>query len=203
MSHPVDRDGPRVMWSVSQIATRDGISKQAVSKIVKSLIENTDIPVERDGRGRVSSLSLAHYDHHRSQFTNPAKTNVSRSEPIGSTSSPFRLDSFDEARRQGEWLKVEREKLRRQEELKQLVRADLLSEALAVCGKEIQSIISRLQNRADEVALAVSKEGVHGARLLLRQIAFDLNTAIADKLDEIIIDAPARDPQIVDEDITP
>lgn len=203
MSYPVDSDTPRVMWSISQIATRDGISKQAVSKIVKALIESTDIPVERDGRGRVSSLSLAHYDHHRSQFTNPAKTAAPRHEPTSGTSPIARSDSFDEARRQGEWLKVEREKLRRQEELKQLIRADMLADALTICGKEIQNIVSRLQNKADEVALAISKEGVHGVRLLLRKLAFDLNIEIADKLNEIIADAPARDPLIEDEEITP
>ena len=202
MSHPVDSDAPRIMWSVSQIAERDGISKQAVSKIVKSLVEKEGLPVERDGRGRVSLLSLAHYDHYRSQFTNPAKTNASRNEPSSSSNPTGRSDSFDEARRQNEWLKVEREKLRRQEELKKLIRVDLLADALAVSGKEIQNIVARLSNKADEIALAVSKEGAHGVRLALRQIAFELNTEIADKLSEIVANAPVSDPMIEDEEIT-
>ena len=200
MGYPVDSDAPRIMWSISQIAERDGISKQAVSKVVKSLIDNEGLPVERDGRDRVSKVSLAHYDHHRSRFVNPAKQ---RSDKPSPPETAFKSDSFDEARRQGEWLKVEREKLRRQEELKKLIRVDLLANALAISGKEIQNIVARLSNKADEIALAVSKEGAHGVRLALRQIAFELNTEIADKLSEIVANAPANDPMIEDEEITP
>lgn len=194
MSKPVDSGGPRVMWTIGQIAERDGISKQAVSKVVKALVEGHDVPVERDSRGRLARISLAHYEHHRSQFANPAKVAAPR--PAAPEEPTPRSDSFEEARRQGEWLKIERERIRHQEELKQLVRADRLGEALDICGREIQAVVARLPNKADDVAVAVSKEGVHGVRILLRDIAFELNSAIADLLEGIAAKAPKTDPVI-------
>ncbi|WAC26412.1 hypothetical protein [Ancylobacter sp. SL191] len=197
MASPVD-SGPRVMWSVSQIAERDGISKQAVSKVVQSLIAGHDIPVERDSRGRVARVSLAHYDHHRGQFANPAKVAAARPSTPGPLADT-RGDSFDEARRQNEWLKVEREKLAQAQERKQLVRADLLTEALERVGREIQSLVARLPNKADDLALAGAKEGVHGVRIALRAAANDINTAIADALANIAHLAPVADPAQTDE----
>ena len=197
MSHPVDSQGPRVLWSISKIAERDGITKQAVSKVVQALISDHDLPVERDTRGRVSRVSLPHYDHHRGQFTNPAKVMAAR--PARSPAEGDRGDSFEEARRQGEWLKVEREKLDQARERKLLVRVDMLSEALDRAGREIQSIVSRLPNKADDVALAGAKEGVHGVRVLLRDIAFKLSMEVADRLSELAVAAPAHEPALSDE----
>src|SRR5690606_25382565 len=106
--------------------------------------------------------------------------------------------SRDEALRQEAWLKVGREKLRRQEEIGQLLRADRTRQAITVCGREIQSMVARLQNRADDMALAVGREGVHGLRVLLRQISFDLNTEIANRLEEILAGADEQDELIED-----
>ena len=59
------------MWSAEQIAARDGVTKQAVSKTVQAILAvMKNVPVERDGRGRVLRISLAHYDHHRERFMN-------------------------------------------------------------------------------------------------------------------------------------
>lgn len=201
--------GPVVFRTVGEIAALHGVSKQAVSKNLKRLVEAGDVPVERDGRGRIVRVSLAHYDHARERFTNPAKT-VARpgsSDTEGdagervATSAPRvpPTDSFEEARRQNEWLKVTREKLRHQEEMRQLVRADALAEAMTIAGREIQAIIMRLPNRADDIALAVSREGQFGARTLLRTVAFELAEQIANRLGDVSATAPAGDAMIEDE----
>lgn len=201
-----------VMWSIAQIAARDGVSKAAVSKTVKKLTETSpDTPVERGGQNQVMRVSLAHYDHFRQRHANPAKvtaplrsggdvTPLSPSLSGGAGKPLDQSETFEEARRQAEWLKVGREKIRRQEECGQLVRRDQLSDAHARVGSELQSIIRRLPNKADEIALAVSKEGVHGVRVLLRQIAFEIGNQMADKLAEIAEAAPTTDPLIEDED---
>lgn len=198
------------MWSIAQIAVRDEISKAAVSKAVKKMLEDWhDTPVERGSQGQVMRVSLAHYDEFRQRFTNPAKATapirgVEDQAPAGrqtGTRPPARdEESFEEARRQSEWLKVGREKIRHQEDCDQLIRKDRSDEALAIIGGEIQAILRRLPNRADEVAMAVSKEGVHGVRVLLRQIAFAVGTEIADKLATIAATAAEHDPLIEDED---
>jgi hypothetical protein len=192
-----------VMWSISQIAARDGVSKPAVSKTVKKLIEDRpDTPVERGGQGQVMKISLAHYDHYRQRFVNPAKASAPIRSIVPAASVPpiNPSDSFDEARRQSEWLKVGREKIRHQEECGQLVRRDRLEDGHKAIGAELLSIIRRLPNRADDVALAVSKEGVHGVRVLLRQIAFEIGNQMADKLAELAETAPENDPLIEDEE---
>ena len=196
-------DAAMIMWSIGQIAERDMVSKPAISKQVRKLIDaKPDTPVELDGQGRVLRVSLAHYDEYRQRHVNPAKATAPL-RPIEGTSDgerqdppPRAADSFDEARRQSEWLKVGRERIRHQEEIGLLVRRDMLSEAVRTVGAEIKTVVSRLQNRADDIALAVSKEGVHGARSLLRKIAFDLGNEIADKLCAIAAAAPDSDPLI-------
>lgn len=198
-----------VMWSVAQIAARDGVSKPAVSKTVKKLLEaRPNTPVQRGSQGQVLGISLAHYDEYRQRHVNPAKATAplrpldgGSDEGGPSLQRPFKDEnSFDEARRQAEWLKVGREKIRHQEDCGQLIRKDKNDEAIILVGSAMQAIIRRLPNRADELALAVSKEGVHGARTLLRQIAFDVGNQIADKLEEIASTAPESDPLIVDDE---
>ena len=194
-----------VMATPTEVAARDGVSKQAVTKTVRRFVDDHDLPVERDGRGRIVRFSLAHYDHYRGEFASSEKVAAARAndrtetaEPSSGKSASHSSTSRDEALRQEAWLKVGREKIRAQEDAGQLVRADCLEEALAASGREIQSRVARLQNRADDMALAVSREGVHGLRVLLRQIAFELNSEIADQLEAIRKGAPEHDELIED-----
>jgi hypothetical protein len=194
-------DETLIMWTIGQVAERDGVSKPAVSKAIKKLIEaRPDTPVNYDGQGRVLAISLAHYDEFRQRFVNPNKATAPirrLDEKPGKQASPE--DSLEEAKRQSEWLRLGREKIRHQEELKQLVRRDRLNDAVRSAGAEIRTVVSRLANRADDIALAVSKEGVHGARVALRTIAFELGNEIADKLAAIAVTAPEVDELIEDD----
>lgn len=193
-----------VMWTAVQIAARDGVSKQAVSKTVRKLLEDRpDTPVQRGDRGQVLSISLAHYDEYRQRFVNPAKAAA----PIRHNGGGQKLNSsvelgatFEEARRQAEWLKVGRERIKHQEDLKQLLRKDKVEEANQVIAREIQSVVARLPNHADAIAIAVSREGAHGARVALRTIAFDLGNSIANRLQAVADEAPEFDPIIETED---
>jgi len=202
-------DGTLTMRTISEIAARDGVSKMAVSKAVKKLLEaKPDTPVERDGQGRVMRVSLADYDEFRARHVNPAKSKVplrhdddpapaDQIQPGGATP---RTDSFEEARRQAEWMKVRREQLRHQEATGALIRKDRTEEALRQAGREIQATIRRIQNRADDIAVAVSKEGIHGARLALRKIADEIGEEIADKLAMTASEAPEFDEPIESDD---
>jgi hypothetical protein len=195
-------DPSLIMWSAVEIAGRDGVSKQAVSKQIKALLDaKPETPVEVDGRGRVMKVSVAHYDEFRQRYANPLKVSaplrpIEGDAPKAPETSPG--DSLEEARRQSEWLKVGREKIRHQEELGQLVRKDMIAEAVRVAGTEIKTVMGRLQNRADDIALAVSREGVHGVRVMLRKIAFELGNEVSDKLGAIADVAPATDALIED-----
>lgn len=187
----------------AEVAAREGISKQAVTKLVRRLVDEHGLPVERDGRGRVVKFSLAHYDHLRGHFASSVKVAAARTDdppPQPKSAEPTNSSSRDEALRQDAWLKVGREKLRLQEDIGQLVRADMLRAALTTCGREINSLIARLPNRADDLALAVSKEGVHGLRVALRRVAFEISDQIADRLSTLSAEAPATDPITIEAD---
>jgi hypothetical protein len=189
------------MYSPGEIAARDGVSKQAVSKTLSKLLrDHDDIPVERDARNRVIKVSLAHYDHHRGFFGNAAQAQAPRGADDDGPEQPRQRESRDEALRQQAWLNLQREKLRHAEEQGSLVRADKLADALAQAGRTIQSEVNRLQNRADDIALAVSKEGTSGARMELRKIAQEINTRIADTLAVIAEASPETDEVIAGAD---
>ncbi|MGY6709720.1 MAG: hypothetical protein ACXIVF_15480 [Rhizobiaceae bacterium] len=191
-----------VMVTPGDVAERDGVSKAAVTKLVRRFVEQHGLPVERDARKRIVRFSLAHYDHIRSEFSSSEKVAAARREEAAPSAKPIAgSQSRDEALRQEAWLKVGREKLRRQEEIGQLLRADKTRQAITVCGREIQSMVARLQNRADDMALAVGREGVHGLRVLLRQISFDLNTDIANRLEEILAGSAEQDDLVEDREL--
>lgn len=182
-----------VMVTPAEVAARDGVTKQAVTKAVRDMAAKGTLEVERDSRGRIVRFAQAQYDHHRGQYRDPVKAPA---KPV----LPDNSESLDEARRRAEWLKVDREMLRRDEALGKLVRADMLGLALEQAGRKIQAIVARLQNRADDLALAVSKEGAHGLRVKLREASFDLNSQIAKELAEIGAAAPEKDPRIEEAD---
>lgn len=195
MASAVNSGGPMVMWTIGQIAERDSVSKAAVSKMVAKLVRDHDLPVRRDGRERVVAVSLADYDHHRAFFGSSEQNQTTAPDNDGRGVLPDRQasESRDEALRQKAWLEVRRQRLEDAKEAGQLVRADRLNEALASAGRVIQSEVGRLSNKADDIALAVSKEGTSGARAELRKIAIEINTRIADALAKIAGDAPDRD----------
>jgi DNA-binding transcriptional ArsR family regulator len=48
-----------IMLSIGDIAQRDGVSKPAVSRKVKQLVEQHGLTVERDGQERVARVNVA------------------------------------------------------------------------------------------------------------------------------------------------
>ncbi|MEP3049429.1 MAG: hypothetical protein ABJL55_16395 [Roseibium sp.] len=193
-------DEELVLVTSADVASRDKITKQAVTKMVRALVDQHSIPVERDSRGRIVRFSLAHFDHHREQFASSEKTAAARTSSKPSASVGPDPASRDEALRQEAWIKVTRAKLQQQEELGDLIRTDRLRDGIQRCAREIQSAITRLPNHADDLAMEVSKEGAHGLRVALRKIAFELNRRVADQLEGVAAVAPENDPMIEEAD---
>lgn len=194
-----------VMMTLSEIAERDGVSRQAISKTVRELIEKHDIPVDRDGRGRIARVSVAHIDHYRERFQNPAKVLAARpatpAAKVGHDAVTAPLsegESFEEARRRNEWLRYSRLKLEHDEACGRLISVDLVEAALDELGRETQALVARLPNHADDLSVPFAKEGVHGLRTALRDVAFQINLSIAERFKEIAATAPQND--VLDEE---
>jgi hypothetical protein len=50
------------MWSIADVAARDGVSKPTVSIRVKRSVERQGLTVERESQGRVMTFNVAEYD---------------------------------------------------------------------------------------------------------------------------------------------
>ena len=108
-------DSQGAVWvTAAEIAARDNITPEAVLKQVRKMINQNHIEVERDARGRIKRFDLAGYDLYRERYANPAQTAAKR--PF-SPEKPTPSDadsadqSYDEARRQAQWLEVRKKKL--------------------------------------------------------------------------------------------
>lgn len=177
------------MWTVKQVADRDGVSKQAVSKKVKDLVERHGLAVERDGQGRVVALNVAEYDHLRGRYGDPSKVQA----PRQMDAPPPPSESYDEALRQKTWHEAERRRIELEEMKGRLVPVAAVENIVAESGAAIASVIDRLPSSADDLAAAVARDGSHGLRVALKKLANAMREEIAKKLDKVAVTRRSED----------
>lgn len=169
-----------VMFTIAQIAKRDGVSKPNVSRKVKQLVEQ-GLQVTRDGQGRVSGVNIAEYDELRGRYADPSKAQAPA--PVEAAApAASQKETYEEALRVKTWIEAERGRMRLAQERGELVSAAEVAEALEQCGIEIGRVVDRLLSHADELAAAAAKDGLHGLRVALKGIAFKLKADVADHL---------------------
>lgn len=185
----VNNAPPRsVMLSIAALAERDGVSKPAVSRKVKQLASGHGLTVERDERGRVAGVNVAEYDELRGRFGDPSKI---QSPPPPNAPVPTN-ETYDEALRQRTWTEAERSRIRLAAERRELISREGTIAALAQCGEEIGRTIDRLAGAADELAVAVAKDGVHGLRVAIKQITFRMKGEVANSLAAVADSTPGE-----------
>lgn len=171
-----------VLMTISEIADRDHVSKQAVSKRVKAFVDEHHLAVERDERGNVARVNVAHYDHLRERHGNASKDQ--RPAPSAEPSAPAG-DSYDNALRLKTLYEATRKGIELDEVMGKLVRVDELSQAVGDIGAEIATIVGKIEQEADALAAAGMRDGPHGIRTALKQVKFRMLTEIADALDAL------------------
>ena len=176
-SSPVNAAASAVMLRVADIAQRDGISSAAVSKSVKRLSEQHGLLVERDGRGRVVRVNVAHYDELRGQFGDPSKRQGPRDD------APEGPVSYDKALAEKTSYDAERSRLRLQVEIGELVKRDEIEQAMDDAALRIGRALEQLGGHVDELAAAYESGGIQGLRLKLRDLVHATRDQIADVLD--------------------
>lgn len=184
-----------VMWTVSRIAERDGISRQGVSKQVARLIAHHGLEVGRDGRGRVSGINIVHFDDLRRRFGDSSKVAPAAAPERSAGSEPGREPgtdaTLDGARRIKLVHETELLRLRLAEDSGQLVRMDVMAEALALLAEEIGRVVD-LPQHADAIAAAAGK-GLHDLRITLKRLTTEMRGAISDRCAAIATAAPQKD----------
>jgi hypothetical protein len=109
------------------------------------------------------------------------------------TKQPAEDESYKEALRTKTWHESERLRLDLEERRGQLVRVDAVTDAVVACATSITAIVDRLPNVADDLVAAVSREGVHGVRVALKQLSAKLRADIAEALTVVAASAPKTD----------
>lgn len=184
-----------VMWTVSRIAERDGVTRQAISKQVARLIEHHSLDVSRDSRGRVSAVNIVHFDDLRRRFGDSGKVRsqsddrpVPQSEPDQPAGSDATLDG---ARRIKLVYETEVLRLRLAEDAGSLLRKDLIEDGLDRLAEEIGRIVD-LPQHADVIAAAAGKS-LHELRIVLKRLTLEMRTAISAHAAALAAAAPQRD----------
>lgn len=203
----VNGPSPEVMWPISRIAERDGVSKPNVSQIVKRLCERQGLTVTRDHLGRVSLVNVVEYDALRERYGDPSKAQApARSEEgEGGEATPARVsplapkNSYEEAVRVRAWHEVEKRRLEVGELRGKLIRADRYTAAVGRCSDELVRVIDMLPQEADAIAAELNLDEVHRLRLALKSLARRLRERCADAFDTLAAEAPAFDDPISDD----
>jgi DNA-binding transcriptional ArsR family regulator len=121
-----------VMWTISQIAERDDVSKQAVSKNVQRLVRDRGLRVDRNGRGEVSGVDVAEYYRLR-------RADFDRSElpPVDSAGVVVAFAAVKEAMREAR------------------VATECLIDRLPLCAGEMAAAVMESRGERPEAAAAV------------------------------------------------
>ncbi len=175
---PVNAPPAAVMRTIGQIAEAEKVSTAAVSRMVKRLRKQHGLMVALDARGHVTGVNVAQYEELRGKHGDPSKAQA----PKSGQETEATNDSYDEALRIRTWVEAERAKLKLAAEQGLYVPVDQLSEALTLAAEEIVRRLDVLPNAADDLAAALSQEGVRGLRIALKKIGVELRTEIADAL---------------------
>ena len=170
-----------VMWTAAQVATRDKISKQAVTRRVRDYALNHGLRVERNHKGSILAFNVVEYDHLRGRYGDPSKAQAPKVEPPEIIAVAAN-ETYDEARRQQACLDAERSRLALDEAKGLLVPVDDVRDAIATAGGIIAGIFDRLPNAADDLAPTIAREGSHGLRLGLSDMAVRMRKEIATAL---------------------
>jgi len=178
----VDAGGGGVWVTCAELATRKGVSRQAVAKRVSQLERDGKIHTRREGKNRL--VELAAYDRAVGEVGDAVKEqSAAAARSASKVPAALRDAQADRARYEAQ--------------LKALDLAERMGGLLPIRGKhgieeaakEIGLALARdadgLMRYADDIASAVSKHGVAGARRVLKEIGMRFRKTFADSLTKI------------------
>ncbi|WP_454683984.1 hypothetical protein [Ancylobacter moscoviensis] len=174
------------LWlSLTDLAQARGVSKPAISQNLRKWKERgVDIPTRMEGRTLL--INVAAYDAARGEVGNPAYgQEPERDEPpVKPGTDP--VFAREQAREKA--YSADMKKLQLARELRTTVAIDRLEDDLARVMEPVVKAIDRLPGIAEDVAAAISQNGVQGVRAALKTAAADLRNQIADGLAKLAAD---------------
>lgn len=174
------------LWmSVSDIAREKGKSRQAIAKRVDSLVADGKLET-RQGPNSTKLVNLAQFDRAVGETGDAVKEGAAetRAEIEGgdAPSSPALRDHQARAAQYSADLKF----LDLEERLGRLVPIDEVKAGGVKIGEAVVRILGRLPTYAEGMTAVAVKDGVQGARGMLKEMERELRTAIAEEVGKIV-----------------
>lgn len=176
---------PAGLWlTITELAERAGLGKPAVSERVARL-ERAGHLRTRPGRGRSKLVNAAEYDRAVGQVADLGRTqgaltrrgaDPEAAPPPPAAESGEPVYTREQARNMA--YKAELARLELEERQGKIVSVDIVRAAALRAGEEIVRVLDRLPQAADELAVALTKEGPHGVRLALKRIVLAMRADI-------------------------
>ena len=175
-----DNAPPGIWISISELARQRGISKVSAKERVDRLEEKGLVTTMRQGNKRL--VELAAFDHATGSTGSAVKELAAEtSKDRAAVASPAYRDAQTERAQYEARLKA----LDLAERMKTVlpIKGDHGVEAAAAAiGVSLVQQLESMPRMAEEMATAVSKEGVAGARRILKEYAWKMRTDLADRL---------------------
>jgi len=194
-----DRRRPIVdgYWlTMSVLAAQKGVSKQAISKNLQRWAD-LGTPVSTRREGRTMMVNVAEYDARKGEIGHLGRElgeQTKKAADVG-TDPVYTREQARAKAYEADLKLIERDK-----QLGRLIEVESLRSATAACGEGLVRVIEQIVTRAEEVAAAVSKDGVLGARGALKAIARDLRARTAEEFTKLLASATAGELAIAPKD---
>lgn len=201
MDPDAEAEGGGVWLTCAEIARRKNVSRQAVTKRVAQLERDGKVTTRRKGNRR--EVDLAEYDRAVGDTGDAVKEQAAET-ARGTDRSPGYRDAQTERARYEARLKA-LDLGERQGQLLPINGDHGIEAAAAEIGAAMARALDGFPRIADEVAAAVSQDGVAGARRVLKEFAFRMRNEWADDLSRLTAQGNAAEragpiETVVDED---
>jgi hypothetical protein len=173
------------LWvSVSALAGLKGVAKQTISEKVARLVGDGKLET-RPGKGKAKLINVAAYDRALGETTDLARQQGAATKQAATDPATPRDPTFTKHQADRAGYEAELKRLDLEERLGKLRTVEAIEDATVTCGETVVRLIDQLVLKADEIAAAVAKDGVTGARTALKSVQFELRTKIAEAFTKI------------------
>jgi len=183
-----DDTGELGWLSISALAHFKGVDKAAISRRVARL-EGQGLLKTRQGKGGTKLVNLAEFDRACGETVDLIREQNGRggSPAAVATPGPQSPDDPVLAREQARRASYDADlkKLDLDERLRRVISVDQVRDAMAKCGQAVGRLIDQMPTRAEEIAAAVARDGVQGARAILKTMARAQRDELARALDRL------------------
>lgn len=179
---PDEADGGGVWVTCAELARRRGVSRAAITKRVDQLEREGRVATRRAGRSR--EVELASFDRAIGETGDALREQAAETARRTAAASPSMRDAQTERAVYEARLKA-LDLAERQKALVPIKGDNGIEAAAEAIGVVLARDLDGLARHADEIATAVSREGVAGVRRLLKDISAKLRGQVAQSLSQV------------------